>query len=236
MATAQTIVNRALRLIGAIASGESPTTAESDDALVALNAMIESWQTEKLHVYTLVDTAYTASVGDGSYTVGPSANFALTPRPPSLDGVFARVSSIDYPIDLVSEDRWFAIPDKTSRSDIPRFAYYEPTIATGTLLVWPVPSASISIHIVTGTPLGTLATLGTTVSVPQGGERALAYNLAVDIAPEYPGHKDITEVIRIATEAKAAIKRANQRSMKTYTELSGMFTRRSDIFSGGYLT
>ena len=79
MATAQTIINRALRLIGAIEAGETPTSDESADALEALNAMIESWQTERLFVYALVDTSFSMVAGDGSYTVGPSGNFNLTP-------------------------------------------------------------------------------------------------------------------------------------------------------------
>src|SRR3990167_5156917 len=146
MATGQTIVDRALRLVGAIASGEDPTVDESADALVALNHLLQSWQAEKLGFYTYTDTANTASAADYSYTVGPSGNFALTPRPGKIENAYARVSDIDYIIEIVSEQRWNAIPNKTDTGEIPQFAYYEPTLPTGTLLVYPVPSASVSIH------------------------------------------------------------------------------------------
>lgn len=235
MATAQTVIDRALRLLGAIASGESPTTAESNDALVALNHMIESWQTQKLSVYTFVDTAFTTSVGDNSYTVGPTGNFALTPRPSKLENIFLRKSNIDYPIQLVAQDRWFAIPDKTTTSDVPTFAYYEPSMTTGTLLLWPVPSAAGSLHIVTWVAVTTLAALATSLAFPQGYERALAYNLAVDLSAEY--QLPLPPIVQqIARDSYADIKRANQRTMIAYTELGLMMSgRRSDIYSDGMI-
>lgn len=232
MATAQTLIDRACRLIGALESGESATAAESADALVALNALIESWQTEKLFVYAMVDTALTLTPNDGSYTVGPSGNFNLTPRPPKIEDIYVRDSDIDYPIQLVEMERWNVIPDKTVTSNIPQMAYYEPTLATGTLQLWPIPDTANSLHIVTWTTLSSLAALGTTVTLPQGYERALTYALAIELAPEF-GKEASATVVEIAREAKANIKRINNRPMRAYTELGQMMAGgRSDIYSG----
>ena len=235
MASAQTIIDRALRLISAIASGESPTTAESADGLTALNAMISSWQTEKLNVYAFVDTAFTLVNADSSYTVGPAGNFALTPRPPKIENCYVRASDIDYPVELVDKDKWISIPDKTSYSDIPIYAYYEPTLATGTLQLWPVPNTAYSLHIVTWTTLAELAALATTITLPQGYERALAYNLAIEVAPEYEKEAS-PSVVAIASESKASIKRANNRPMLMNSELGYLIGgQRSNIYSGGYI-
>lgn len=235
MATAQSLIDRSLRLIGALASGESATAQESADALVALNSMIESWQTERLVVYSYVDTAFTISTGDNSYTVGPAGNFVLTPRPSKLENIFLRANDIDYPIQLVDQERWFAIADKTSDSDIPMFAYYEPTMPAGTLLLWPVPNTAYSLHIVTWTPVSSFAALSTTVALPQGYERALTYGLAIEVAPEF-GKEASGSVQQIAMDSKAAIKRANQRPMIAYTELQHLTgPGRSNIYAGGYV-
>lgn len=232
MATAQTLIERAMRLIGAIEPGESPTTAELTDGLTALNAMIESWQTEKLVVYSLTDTSFTLAAGDASYTLGPSGDFNLTPRPFKLENCFIRASNIDYPVQLVDQERWYAIPDKTTSSEIPSMGYYEPTLPTGTLQLWPRPTTDHSLHVVTWTPVSSFASLSTTVSLPQGYERAMAYNLAVEFAPEFQLVAP-PNVERIAMDSLAAIKRANQRPMIAYTELGIMMSNaRSDIYSG----
>lgn len=233
MATSQTLIDRAMRLIGAIASGESPTPQESADALVALNAMISSWQTEKLYVYAFVDTAFTLIPTDSSYTVGPAGNFNLTPRPSKIESVYVRANNIDYPVEMIDVDKWNSIPDKTTTSDIPIYAYYEPSLATGTLQLWPVPNTAYSLRIVTWTTLAELAALSTTVTLPQGYERALAYNLAIEIAPEY--EKEASPSVQgIAMESKASIKRANNRPMLMSSELGYLINgQRSNIFSGG---
>jgi hypothetical protein len=225
MASAQTLIDRALRLLGATASGESPTAQESADALISLNNLLESWQADKQLVYALTDTAFTVTAGDGSYTVGPASNFALTPRPPKLENIFMRASGYDYPIELVEQDRWFNIIDKASDSDLPIFAYYDTATPVGNVLLWPVPTAAHSLHIVTWTPCSVLAALSTTVAFPPGWERALSYNLAVELASEF----DRTlhpSVPAIAVESKATIMRANHRDMIAYTELGRMFSGR----------
>ena len=60
--TAGEQINRALRLLGILAEGETPSAAMSQDALVALNQMIESWNTERLAVF------YMACWSDHSHT------------------------------------------------------------------------------------------------------------------------------------------------------------------------
>jgi hypothetical protein len=224
-----------LRLIGAIASGESPTTAESNDGLTALNAMISSWQTEKLNVFAYVDTSFNLAAADNSYTVGPAGNFALTPRPQKIEQVFVTANSINYEVELIDYEKWNRIPDQTSDSDIPVYAYYEPTLTTGTLKLWPVPNTVYALHIITWTSLAELAAVGTSVSLPQGYERALAYNLAIELAPEY-GSEPSQSVVAVAMDSKASIKRANQRPMLATPDLWGAVSgQRSNIYAGGYI-
>ena len=50
--TASDQINRALRLLGVLAEGETPSAETSQDALIALNQMIDSWSTERLSVYS----------------------------------------------------------------------------------------------------------------------------------------------------------------------------------------
>jgi hypothetical protein len=233
MATAQSLIDRAARLVGGVASGESCTLAESTDGLIALNAMLESWQADKLYVYAFVDTAYSLVAGTQSYTVGPAGNFALTPRPPKIEECFVRVSNIDYPVTLLTDEQWFAIATKTDTATYPDRAYYEPSLTTGTLLVYPKPSAVSSLHIVTWTNVASLAALSTSISLPPGYEDAIAFNLAIRWSgPEF--QLPIPDYVqRLAIESKATIQRANHRPIMNHSPMGAVWRgARPNILTG----
>ena len=230
MATAQTIIDRALRLIGAIASGESPTTDEGTDALTALNAMIDSWRNDRLMVYALSESTITLTPTDASYTIGTGGNINTT-RPVKIESAFCRAGSVDFPVDVIGKARYDAIPDKTTTSDIPDFLYYDSAVTTGNINLWPVPTTANVLHVTMWTVLSTLAAVSTTVTLPPGYERALAYNLAIEVAPEY--EKTVSqEVAKIARESLAALKKINSRQIIAYSELSINGNRRGDIYAG----
>ena len=57
--TAGDQINAALRLIGMLAEGETPSADTSNDALNGLNQMIDSWNTERLSVFSTQDQVFT---------------------------------------------------------------------------------------------------------------------------------------------------------------------------------
>jgi len=233
LATAQTLIDRAARLVGGVASGESCTAAESADGLIALNAMLEAWQIDKLDVYAFVDTAYSLVAGTQSYTVGPAGNFALTPRPSKIEECYVRYASTDSPVTLITSEQWNALPSKADTATYPDRAYYEPSLATGTLQVYPKPSAVSSLHIVTWQTVTTLGTLSTSIAFPPGYERAMTFNLALEWAgPEF--QLPIPDYVRqIAMESHGALKRANNRPISNHSPMGAVWAgQRSRILTG----
>lgn len=229
MATAQNLIDRSLRLIGAIASGEDPTADETADALEALNGLIDSWRNERLIVWSIASVTKTLTAGDGTYTIGSGADINTT-RPVRIDGAYVTNSGIDYPIEVITEAAYRSIADKTTQSDYPQFVYYDPAVASGTIYLWPVPSAANVLTLAVWAPISTLATAGTTVTLPPGYERALAANLAVEIAPEFQKTAS-QEVAKMARESLAAIKKSNIRPFSAKMEMAT--GRRYDIVSDG---
>ena len=231
MATAQDIIDRALRLIGAIESGESGTSDESADGLEALNALIDSWRNDRLMVYARTEVSFAMIAGTSSYTVGSGGNFNTT-RPVKIESAFHTKSNVNYPVELIDERKWYAIDDRTVTGEIVEKAWYNPTLSTGTLKVYPVPNATHTLTLVVWTPISTLATVGTSVTLPPGYERALAYNLAIELAPEFQVSAR-PEVVKIASDSLAALKRVNSRPIVATVDIPALVQpARGDIIAG----
>ena len=71
MTTANDQINGALRLIGQLAEGETPSAATSADALTAMNQMLDSWSSERLSVFSTQDQVFTWTQEDTPPTQWP---------------------------------------------------------------------------------------------------------------------------------------------------------------------
>lgn len=233
MPTARTIVTKALKILGVVEAGEVPTSDELNDGLASLNSYLETLQIDKFSLLALTDLSCAMVSGGGSYTIGAAGNIVANPRPAKIEQAFIRLGTTDIPVDIVSSAKWFAIPDKTVRSDYPNKLYYEPNETTGVILVYPVPTATCSLHVVAWLPVSKFATLDTNISLAPGYERMLNYNLAIEVAPEYKVAIP-PNVAMVASEALAAVRRVNVRPIESHSDLAGIFipSPRPDIFSG----
>ena len=57
-ATAGELIKGALRLIGQLAEGEEPSADTMQDSIMAMNQMIQSWDTERLSVFSTQDQVF----------------------------------------------------------------------------------------------------------------------------------------------------------------------------------
>lgn len=217
MATAQTIIDRSLRLIGQIGAGLSPTADETADALEALNAMLMSWRNDRLMAYAIQTQDITVSASDTNVTIGPSGDL-VSARPVRVENAYAVIDDMTYDVRILNENEFAAIPDKTAQSDWPDRIWPQMTFPDVTIWLYPIPTTTSTLRILTRVPLTEFSTAATTVSLPPGWEDAMAYNLAVRIAPEYETEASPT-VKEMARSTIKSIKIINSRPQKLYTEL-----------------
>lgn len=231
MATGASIIEGALRKLGQIEPGEVPTPDEYADALEALNDILDSLNNERLMCFALQTEALTLASGDDTYTVGTSGDLNTT-RPVEVVAAYAVVDNISHTIDLISEEQYAAIPDKTAVSDWPDKLLYRPTMVSslGTVIVHPVPNGTVTVKLVTRIQLTSIATTATTVTLPPGWNRYLTNQLAIEIAPEYEMSPP-PSVLKAAGESMTGIKKTNVIGMtKTVTtELGEMFCPGSSL-------
>lgn len=209
------LITSSMRLIGALATNETPTANETADALLVLNDMLESWSTDELMVYVCRDIVVPLSVGVATYTLGPTGG-VVTARPQRIDTAFARWQGVDYPVDPTSEtSRYDEISLKTQGGVTPELLLHEASFPDATITVWPVPSLpGVVLYLTVPTALTQVTSPAATLSYPPGYSKALRYCLGVELAPEY-GIAVSERVAKVAVDAKADVMRANM-----YTPMS----------------
>ena len=236
MATAADLINGALRLIGQLAEGETPTNETSQDALAAMNQMLDSWSTERLSVYSTQDQVFTWPAVTLSRTLGPTGNF-VGPRPVYLDdATYFRdpATNVSYGLRMINQQQYNGIAVKTVRSTYPQVMWVNMTHPDIELYIYPVPTRDLEFHFVSVSPLTQPATLTTDLAFPPGYLRAFRYNLAMELAPEF-GIEPSVQVQRIAMASKRTLKRVNAPDDIMSMPYSMMATRRRfNIYTGGY--
>ena len=71
MPTPLDIITRAMKDIGAIASGETPTPQEAQDGFDMLNDMIDQWSNESQMTYYKTEIVFPVTPNQTQYTIGP---------------------------------------------------------------------------------------------------------------------------------------------------------------------
>jgi hypothetical protein len=233
MATVATRIQRALRLLGVLESGATPSTSEYSDALVALNAMIGTWRNDGLLCYALQEETLTLVNGDAAYNIGPSVSADLnTTRPVSIEAAWIVDNGNSYEVTRMEEAEYDAIEAKTTEGDWPDRFLYRPTMPMGVITVYPVPNASRTLKLVTRVVVAEFAATTDTVTLPPGWERLIDSNLAIELAPEYQVSAS-AEVAKMARESLAAVKGINSRPTKAETDIGVMFPgRHANIYTG----
>jgi hypothetical protein len=72
------IISSALKDIGALAAGETPTPEAAQDAFVMMQRMIDQWSNEQMMVFYKTEIIYTLTPGQTQYTIGPGGQIGAT--------------------------------------------------------------------------------------------------------------------------------------------------------------
>jgi hypothetical protein len=213
MATALDIIKRSYRSLNALAITETLSNEDAEAALAALNDLIAGLNNDSLMVYQRVNRTKALTSSDGQYTIGSGGDIDTT-RPLRIESAYTRDSSTpacDRGITIVTADRWARIPQKTTEGTYPRYLYYRPNYPLGEINLYPEPGSGLTLHMECWDQLASLATQGTSVSLPPGYDRLLRYGLAIELASEInPPTRIEARVEKLYNQAKADIQRVNE--------------------------
>ena len=234
--TAGDQITRALRLLGVLAEGETSSASVMQDSLMAMNQMIDSWNTERLSVFCTQDQTFTWPAGQITRTLGPSGNF-IGLRPVLLDeSTYFRDpgTNVSFGIKFINQQQYNGIAVKTVTSTYPQVIFVNMTYPDVTMTIYPQPTRDLEWHFVSVQELSNPATLVTNLLFPPGYLRAFTYNLAMEIAPEF-GVEPSPQVQRIAMTSKRNLKRINNPDDVMSMPYAIVATRqRFNIYAGNY--
>ena len=196
------LIRATLRLIGAISSSETPAADESSDALEALNLMLGSWGASRFLSASTGKVTHTCN-GSTSYTIGVGGDINTT-RPTAIYNAYWSTGGLDYPLTFLDYSDYQDIGIKNIGS-IPEYIVLKPDNPLSTIYLFPVP-ANGTLTLDNIRPATDL-TLADDLPYPPEWIRALKFNLAVEIAPEY-GFAVSPEIAALAQDSKAIVMRS----------------------------
>jgi len=181
------LIKASLRLTTSYESGESIPAQEIRDASEALNIIIKSWMIDGLHLWLRSEITLTLVAGQRSYTIGPAGD-NTSPRPLRLSEAFIRDGTTDTPLDIISKQEYVELGDKSTQGT-PNSLYFEPTLTKSTVFVYVAPDSNAAtnkaIHLWVERQVADLTAATDDFEFPQEWYRALKWNLANELAPEY---------------------------------------------------
>lgn len=218
MTTARQIVRKALQKIGVLVKSEEPSADEANDGLDSLNQLLDSWANDSAVIPNRTWETFPLVGGQSTYTMGVGQTFN-TVRPTKIISGYIRNGTVDTPITIIGDTAYNSIGFK-GITGLPGFLNYDGANPTDNIRLYPVPSTAYSLFLLTEKPLSGIATLDTNLVLPPGYDRALIYNLATELAPEY-GQQPDQSVFKIAAESLGMIRMTTirDRSMDAYPQV-----------------
>lgn len=230
--TVSAIILGALKSLNVKASGESLSADEAADGLIALNDVIELMNLQPLMHPAKAQITQALTSGDGTYTFGSGGDNSV--RPIEINTAYVRKSNTDYPVDIISNQRYSYISFKSVAGGFSYNLYYRNAYPLSTIELYPVPSSSgQTLYLECRAELATYTDVSDSVDLAPAYIKYIKSQLAIDISPEYKAN--ISPVIyENAKEAKSWIKRNNSVD-KPFMQNTARQAVRNRSGYGGYL-
>lgn len=211
----------------------------------SLNDMLESWSNENLSCFCVLEQSIALVAGQPQYTIGPGGTIDTSQgnqRPIRImEGPGAAYiqdsNGNNYSVDVVTREEWNLIGNRVvTNSNFPDTLWYDPQFPTAFINLFPVPNQNNTLYFDSYSQLSTFTSIDLDINLPPGYGKALHHNLAIELEPIYPTAKLSQNTIRLASEAKANVKRSNGRTILAVydPEIAARGAGSYSIYTDGY--
>ena len=213
------LIQAAFRVLNIGVDGEDLEANEQTNGREALNLLLASWCDEGIVYPYTVEVTKTLTAGTESYTIGESSADIDTLKPELIVDAFIRDSSNnDYPVQIIGEKSYNVIYDKQAPATRPYRLHYKHGAPNGTIYLHPSPPNSTDTLYLYGIrsfpEVGTTegwdsANLETGTGIARSIHRALKWNLAVELIPEYGPPPNVQFVVAMAEGTYESLRERN---------------------------
>jgi hypothetical protein len=205
--SAKMLITEALELLGVHDPGEDVSAGDLKSCLRSLNFMLDSWNTDSLSIYAHQSITYRLT-GVQTVTIGPGGDID-TARPVRFDEINIKSGDFEWELQKYNVDQWARIVQKNFTAQFPRVYYPDAAFELTNINLWPIPLGSpLDLVLYVESQLAQITDVQTLYKMPPGYARALASNLAIEVAPKYQ-RTPPPALVADAAEAKANIRRVN---------------------------
>lgn len=186
--TGDDICTAALRKLGVIADGQTPSTLNLTNARQALNTLVPFFRAKGMPLWERNQYSFSLTSGTQLYQIGTGKTLN-TPYPLKMLQAWRQDngSTTRIPMEIVPNFNFNLFPISSGGSPVQ--LTYQPKINYGEIQVWPTPdtaaAANSVVYIVYQTPFQYFNTGSDTADFPEEWYLPLIYNLAMLLGPEW---------------------------------------------------
>lgn len=186
--TAQRLIRLAFKDAGLVQDGDEPNGEQYADGLSRLNDMVNLWQTQGLKLFLIQDVEIPLVAGQGTYTMYPAGDVAMTKPLRIIQGYNLDSNSIRRPLVVLSREEYTRLSQVTQTGQIN--SYFVDKQADRLIVhFWLVPdtqAATGSAHVITELQASNMTSLTDSDGFPIEWAMALRWGLADELATGQP--------------------------------------------------
>ena len=185
--TRNELIQSAMRKIGALATGQTPSSEDYTNGQIALNSLISNLQGLGLTIWKRGEVSVTLTA-NRNYTIGigQTVNVAFPLRIETAH-LITTTGGARQELEIMGRAEFSRLNATSTGS--PTSISYQPKINLGVLSVWPIPDTASqtdkTILLTVRTAFEGFTTSTETPDLPQEWQLPLIYGTAVLLAPEY---------------------------------------------------
>lgn len=209
MATVADIITDALEITGIKSPHDALETVWGTVGLRRVNSIIDGWNVDKTKGFTISEISTLLSTPKAVYTIGATGDIVATNRPVTIEKAFVTLSSaLKYELSIVNFNEFKEFESTLASSANPIVLWYDAEYPTGKINLFPTPVTGITLDLSCLFGFTKYSAITDTVSLPQGMERLLTYQAAVQL-PSHIGKKAPFDVVLVYSQIKQDIESIN---------------------------